>query len=142
MKVKIAFDPANIKPGDEAYPAFSSGYPVVLRIWALYKKHFITSQHFRECLIEFNDMMFKALSHENPDCHMYVNIDDFMAWMRICGFYNCLGRPGYNEFRDWAVKYWDYFNPSIQRQVSLVYEATEVVEKEYQHGNSSSNRKV
>lgn len=131
MKVKIAFDPVSVKPGDEAYPAFDSHYPVVLRLWALYKKHFITCQYFKDSLIEFNDMIFRALSLENPDCVMYSNIDEFMSWMRVCGLFGTTAGPRYNEFRDWVVKYWDYFNPNIQRQITLIYEATEVVEKEY-----------
>ncbi len=52
MIVKIAFDPADLKAEDEACTAFNSG-GLTLKIWALYKKHFVTSQHFRKSLAQW-----------------------------------------------------------------------------------------
>lgn len=129
MIIKIGFNPENIKPEDEAYPAFKAG-GVVLRFWALYKKGHITSQYFREGLVKLAEMVERARDEEDKTAEPYQDIDDFMAWLGICGFYGGAATPRFYEFGKWVAKHWDYFNPNIQRGLVLQYKVVKEVEED------------
>jgi hypothetical protein len=128
MIIKIAFDPAKLKRGDEAYPAFKAG-GIVLKFWALYKKTFITSQHFRESLVLFAELIGRM--HDIDDCEVkpYMNIDEFMGYLGSCNFYGSVGGPFRSAMAEWVVRYWDYFNLSIQRQIQLSYKVVKEVDE-------------
>lgn len=129
MIIKIGFDPETLKLEDEAHPAFQFG-GVVLKIWALYKKSFVTSQHFRESLIKFGMMLARANDPDDLEAQPYTNLDDFVAWLGICGFYGVRSGLLHGEMRTWVLNNWDYFNPSIQRDLCIEFERMEPVTKQ------------
>lgn len=130
MIINIAFDPQNLKPEDEAYPAFQAG-GMTLKIWALWKKSFITSQNFKlalERLAEHYESMFDADNHEVMP---YANIDEFVDLMSNSGLSSFAGEgPLRHDLAKWAMKYWDYFNPVIQRSITLEYSAIREVREQ------------
>lgn len=123
--VKITFDPSSLKPTDEAWPAFEAG-GMTLKFWALYKSQFLTSQHFREALECVADYFAKAFDKHHPDVKPYTNIDEFLVMLHDCGVRDGLFSQ---DMRGWALKNWDHFNLSVQRQVALEYEVMEPVKK-------------
>lgn len=63
MEMKISFDPSTLKYNDEAYPAFEAG-GITLTFWALYKKHFITNQYFKDSLEKMGELFKKMFNGE------------------------------------------------------------------------------
>lgn len=128
MIIKIAFDPDNLKPDDEAYPAFQAG-GITLKVWALYKKHFITCQYFRENLIAMAELCERMLDIEDHDILPYTNIDEFVAYLGACGIYGTTAGPRHKEMVGWVVRYWDYFNLATQWSLSLQYKVVKEVDE-------------
>lgn len=129
MIVKIAFNPASLKPEDEAYPAFTAG-GLTLKFWALYKKHFMTSQHFRKSLVGLASVFERMVEIEDREVLPYTNIDEFIRILGTCGIHsNLLMGPMSKELIEWVVRYWDYFNLSTQRQVHLQYKVVKEVDE-------------
>lgn len=118
MEIHIAFDPADVEQSDECWPAFYFGV-LTLKFWALYKKHHVTNQHFRESLVSLGQYyrdMYEDESEDKP----YTNIDEFKS---ILFKFNLRPSP------EWLVEHWDYFNLAIQRKVVIKYKAMVEVEK-------------
>lgn len=133
--VKIAFDPAGLKGTDEAWPAFQAG-GLTLKLWALWKRHHITNQHFRDVLESFAEYIEKAFDAEDESESPYQDIDQFIIVLRRCGLDSFSGIPSDN-LQTWVVRYWDHFNLSIQREIALEYQATEPVTKRVTVGGTS-----
>lgn len=128
MIIKIGFNPENLKHEDEAYPAFKAG-GMTLKVWALYKKHFVTSQHFRDSLVELAEAYERMFDIDDRDAKPYMNIDEFMGLLGACGVYGTVVGPRFNEMSQWAIRYWDYFNLSIQRNLTLQYRVVKEVDE-------------
>jgi hypothetical protein len=124
--VRITFDPATLKPEDEAWPAFQAG-GMALKVWALYKRTYLTSQHFRVALEQLAAYFEEAFDPEKPEIKPYTNIDEFADLLGRCGFR--AGLSVGSSLRSWIVKNWDYFNLSIQRELVLEYQIVEPVTK-------------
>lgn len=118
--IKITFDPRNLKPEDEAWPAFQAG-GMTLVFWALFKRQFNTNQHFRPFLVRMADHIKKCNDKDDPVA-FWSNIDEF--WVLIN---DKIGRnlqfSHDRGAKDWLLKHWDYFNPSIQRGIVIEYAA-------------------
>ncbi|VVO63896.1 hypothetical protein PS870_00929 [Pseudomonas fluorescens] len=128
MIVKIAFDPANLKAEDEAWPAFNAG-GLTLKIWALYKKHFVTSQYFRDSLVQMAELFERMLDIDDHEVRPYMNIDEFMGYLGACGIYGTVVGTRHKEMAEWVVRYWDYFNLSTQRAVTLQFKVVKEVDE-------------
>ncbi|MGH8381735.1 hypothetical protein [Pseudomonas sp.] len=129
MIVKISFNPDSLAPNDEAYPAFQAG-GLTLKFWALYKKHFITDQHFRESLAGLSTLFERMVDIDDREVLPYTNIDEFVRFIGSCGIHgNLLMGPMSKELIAWVVRYWDYFNLSVQRQVHLQYKVAKEVDE-------------
>ncbi len=129
MEIKIGFDPSILKYDDEAYPAFEAG-GLTLTFWSLYKKHFITGQYFKGSLERMGGLFEKMFDKEETHVAPYTNIDEFVGFMSECGLFGG-GYMRTKEHKEWTIKYWDYFNLNIQRQVTLTYDAVETVKRAY-----------
>ncbi len=129
MMLRIAFNPADLKTTDEAWPAFQAG-GITLKVWGLYKKHFITSQHFVECLERLADRFEKMFDEDEADAKPYTNIDEFMGLLGFCGFHGGVCGPRHAQMKEWALKYWDYFNLNIQKSLWIEYQSVETVTKQ------------
>lgn len=134
MKVTLAFSPKELTPDSEADVAFRSG-GLVLKIWALYKKHFATCQYFKAGLESLNEHIVAVEEEKEKDSdfepgRLYNNIDEFVDLLKSHGIFP---RNQYtsNEHRQWVLKYWDYFNLNVNRQVVLTYKEMQPVEVEY-----------
>lgn len=128
MIIKIGFDPASLKDDDEAWPAFKAG-GITLKFWALYKKHFITSQHFRASLVRMAEMFERMLDIDDHEVLPYMNIDEFMVCLGACGVHGTVVGPTRKEMSEWVVKYWSYFNPSTQWAVTLQFKVVKEVDE-------------
>ncbi|AXA25695.1 hypothetical protein [Pseudomonas putida] len=129
MIVKIGFSPASLKPEDEAYPAFQAG-GLTLKFWALYKKSFITDQHFRDALTGLASHFERMLDIDDHEITPYTNIDEFVRLIGSYGIHgNLLMGPMSKELIAWVVRYWDCFNLSVQRQVHLQYKVVREVDE-------------
>ncbi|WP_433739821.1 hypothetical protein [Pseudomonas putida] len=128
MIVRIGFNPDNLKVEDEAWPAFNAG-GLTLKIWALYKKHFVTSQHFHESLIQMAELFERMLDIDDHEVRPYMNIDEFMGYLGACGIYGTVVGPRHKEMAEWVVRYWDYFNLSTQRSVMLQFKVVKEVDE-------------
>ena len=120
MIVNIAFQPENLKPKDEAFPAFQAG-GLTLKVWALYKKHYVTSQHFRQSLVALAEYCERMSDPKDTEVPPYANVDEFVSMMGSMNFYGGVTGPRLGDFRAWVIAYWDYFNPNIQRKVTIRY---------------------
>lgn len=127
ITVKIAFNPADLKEKDEAWPAFQAG-GMVLKFWALWKRHHCTSQHFRPALERLADYYDKDFDKEDESERPYADIDEFLSVLRRCRFTSLSGFVS-EDLRAWILRYWDHFNLNIQKAVVLEYEAVEPVTK-------------
>lgn len=123
--VKITFDPNCLTEASECWPAFRAG-GTVLKVWALYKRTFLTNQNFRPALEALADYFEAAFDPDNEAVHPYRDIDEFAKVLGECGFR--AGGFG-SELRGWIVKHWDYFNLNIQKAVQLEYQVVEPVTK-------------
>lgn len=123
--VKITFDPSTLTEASECWPAFQAG-GTVLKVWALYKRTFLTNQYFRPSLEALSEYFDAAFDPENEAVQPYRDIDEFAQVLHDCGFraggFGC-------ELRGWIVKYWDYFNLNIQKALQLEYQVVEPVTK-------------
>ncbi|WP_045158329.1 hypothetical protein [Stutzerimonas stutzeri] len=123
--VKITFDPASLTPDSECWPAFQAG-GMTLKVWALYKRTFLTNQYFKPAIEQLAAYFEEAFDPEKPEVKPYSNIDEFAELLGRCGFraggFGC-------ELRGWVVKHWDYFNLNIQKAVTLEYQVVEPVTK-------------
>jgi len=128
MIVKIGFNPEILKPDEEASPAFACG-GMTLKLWALYKRKFITNQHFRESLVKFADYIRCANSKEPEDSGTtwYKDIHEFMAVLQTVGIIRGGSLHSHNEIVKWVIEHWDYFNPNIQKAITIEYEVTRPV---------------
>ena len=124
--VKISFKPEDLKYTDEAYLPFQEG-GMLLRFWGLYKKTFLTSDEFKNSLQLFSDYLARV-ADEDDETEMYATPIEFQnVLVRVCkvptqGFLN---RP----LLEWIVKYWDHFNPNIQKKIQIVYNEKVLVEQ-------------
>lgn len=135
MEINLGFSPDNLKPDNEAYPAFMAG-GMTLKFWALWKRSHITDQTFRDLLSEMGRAYYEMFDdHAYGDCESkykpYRNIDEFVQFLRMVVINSkcqciVLGSP---HDKKWLVKHWDYFSLSIQRQVSLKYKVLKEVEE-------------
>lgn len=129
MEMKIGFDPSTLKYNDEAYPAFEAG-GITLTFWTLYKKHFITNQYFKDSLEKMGELFEKMFNKEESEVQPYDNIDEFILFLSECGLFGG-GYMRTKEHKEWVIKYWDYFNLNVQRQLTITYDAVETVKKVY-----------
>lgn len=121
MKIKCGFDPDKLTQSDEAYAAFHlGGGQMTLNLWALYKKHFITSDRWAIGL-KYLATSWQLESTRSPP---YKDFDSFIRFAHEIGIAEIYPRYSlsFNKaFIQWAVKYWDYLNPNIRRKVELEY---------------------
>jgi hypothetical protein len=58
-----------------------------------------------------------------------MNIDEFMGYLGACGIYGTVVGPRHKEMAEWVVRYWDYFNLSTQRAVTLQFKVVKEVDE-------------
>jgi hypothetical protein len=75
----------------------------------------LTNQH---CLPAINKIVDKF--EENDGAPPYTNIDEFMVLLGETGFSAYKNTMAIFGLHDWVVEHWDYFNPGINRQITLV----------------------
>lgn len=113
--IQISFDPSTIKQEHECWPAFQAG-GLVLKVWALYKRRFLTDQHFRPALERLADLI-KA-SQQPGAQPLYNNIQEFQALLQSCGLI-----PEWHalDLRNWLEENWEYFDPENPRALRVEY---------------------